>query len=177
MQHWKAGYTPSQLDDIQAKFGLRFPPDLIDLYLDRRPSAKDACDWLGNEEIVQARLQWPLESILFDVRHNIWWDHWGDRPRAMADREDVVRQLVANAPKLIPILSHRFIPETPHERDNPVFSVYQTDIICYGANLEHYFLMEFGPRRDWPWPPIKRIPFWSDFTDGESRWFEVEERT
>ncbi len=37
-QIWADGcYTQTQLDAAQETFGLTFPPDLIDLFLDRRP--------------------------------------------------------------------------------------------------------------------------------------------
>ena len=34
---WTKGYTQSELDDAQRKFGLIFPPDLVSLLRDRRP--------------------------------------------------------------------------------------------------------------------------------------------
>lgn len=166
MKHWTTGYTAAQLDDAQAKYGVRFPPDLIDLYRQCRPIR--GYHWARDEEEIWDRLKWPLESILFDVRHDVWWDHWGNQPEKMADREELVRHLVAKAPKLIPLLSHRYIPETPRERGNPVFSVYQTDIIYYGANLDDYFARELGGgHHSKPWPAIKRIPFWSDFAGSD----------
>ncbi len=69
---------------------------------------------------------------------------------------------VAAAPTLIPLIGHRFLPSEPNEAGNPVFSVYQTDIIYYGANLEHYFNNEF---RGWSASEdgaYRQIPFWSD---------------
>jgi hypothetical protein len=35
------------------------------------------------------------------------------------------------------------MPDSPLEAGNPVFSVYQTDIIYYGENLENYLRNEF----------------------------------
>jgi hypothetical protein len=161
---WAPGYTALELDAIQAKFGLRFPPDLIELYLDRRPA--QGYDWLKDEAAIQDLLGRPLEGILFDVEQGIWWDHWGQQPASMKERKEVVSQLVSAAPKLIPIYGHRFIPEKPDECGNPVFSVHQSDIIYYGANLDDYFQREFKSNPEPPWPPIKRIPFWSDFAEG-----------
>jgi hypothetical protein len=77
--------------------------------------------------------------------------------------------VVSRAPKLIPLIGHRYLPEQPHEAGNPVFSIFAgTDAIYYGANLKDYFEREFG---DWhgrrrPWPTqIKYIPFWSDLVE------------
>ena len=65
---------------------------------------------------------------------------------------------------------HRFIPATPSESDNPIFSVYQTDIICYGRNLLEYLenelsLAAFGKQRYQISEPVKVIPFWSHLVD------------
>jgi hypothetical protein len=38
----------------------------------------------------------------------------------------IAKQKIGEAPKLIPICGHRYIYAVPHERNNPVFSVYQT---------------------------------------------------
>ena len=47
-------------------------------------------------------------------------------------------------PKLIPVYAHRYVPCYPDIMDIPVISVYQTDIVFYGKNLEDYFKSEFG---------------------------------
>ena len=46
-------------------------------------------------------------------------------------------------PKFIPIYQHRYVPCFPDIMNFPVISVYQTDIIFYGDNLEDYFGQEF----------------------------------
>jgi hypothetical protein len=42
------------------------------------------------------------------------------------------------------LISHRYLPEKSHEPGNPVFSVYQADVIYYGADLIDYFEREFA---------------------------------
>ncbi|WP_025721637.1 hypothetical protein [Paenibacillus sp. 1-18] len=37
-------------------------------------------------------------------------------------------------------------PSSQPEAGNPVFSVYQTDIIVYGEGLQDYFKLEFGEK-------------------------------
>jgi hypothetical protein len=44
----------------------------------------------------------------------------------------VLRAAVSRAPKLIALIAHRYLPERPHESDNPIFSVYQSDVIITG---------------------------------------------
>ena len=55
------------------------------------------------------------------------------------------------------------MPELPHESGNPVFSIFYTDAIYYGADLQDYFEREFTPWHGRPSPkPLKYIPFWSN---------------
>ncbi|MBV9989999.1 MAG: SMI1/KNR4 family protein [Alphaproteobacteria bacterium] len=162
-----AGYTQSELDDIQAKWGLRFPPDLVALYRQRRKVIEtpgfDSFDWLAADDAtVRDALDWPLGGFFFDVGHGLWWPEWGPMPEENSAREARLREIFAQAPKLIPVCGHRYIPETPHEAGNPVFSVYQMDVIVYGADLADYIVHEntVGPRI-FETPPAKMIPFWS----------------
>jgi len=47
-----------------------------------------------------------------------------------------------------------------------VFSVYQADVIHYGADLTDYFEREFAGWSHRPWPDhIKYIRFWSDLVE------------
>src|SRR5215469_14029888 len=163
---WVRGYTQEELDGAQEMFGLTFPPDLVALYRERRPAK--AYDWTKDQERIWRMLAWPYEGLWFDVVHSgLWWDSWGPKPQNRSDQQDVLRQVLAAAPMLIPIFGHRFIPQSPSEAGNPVFSVYQSDIIVYGANLEHYFEQEFHPQAatNENWPEVKTIQFWSEMIE------------
>jgi hypothetical protein len=162
--HWTKGYTQTELDEMQATFGLVFPPDLVALWRDRRPV--HGHDW-NNEAAIRSTLDWPRHGLLFDVENNeLWWPEWGEKPDRPEAREEVLRSVLSRAPKLIPLMSHRYLPEQPHESGNPVFSVYQSDVIYYGADLADYFEREFLGHSHRPWPDqIKTIPFWSDLVE------------
>src|SRR6185312_7140599 len=113
------GYTQSELDDIQAKWNLRFPPDLLALYRERRHVIDDprfrSFDWLeADAAAIRDALEWPLEGFLFDVGHGLWWPEWGEMPHDIAAREARLREVFAPVPKLIPVYGHRYIPEMPH---------------------------------------------------------------
>jgi hypothetical protein len=163
-----SGYTQAELDDIQAKWDLRFPPDLIALYRQRRRVIEHAdfdymrsFDWLTeSEEKIRAAIDWPLEGFLFDVEHGLWWPEWGHMPADIEERRAKLRTIFAAAPKLIPIYGHRCMPEVPHEAGNPIFSVWQMDVVIYGADLEDYLRREMTPGQGRPLP-AKKIPFWS----------------
>jgi hypothetical protein len=77
----------------------------------------------------------------------------------------ILREAVAAAPKPIPLVSHRYIPSEPRETGNPDFSIMQSDVICYGANLADYFEREFGDGRKPMGGPIRFVQFWSDFVE------------
>jgi hypothetical protein len=68
-------------------------------------------------------------------------------------------------PKLLPISGHRYLAAEPCLSGNPVFSIMQTDIIYYGANLAHYLLNEFVDH-DYMLhthaQKIRKIDIWSD---------------
>ena len=162
VDRWTKGYSSAELDAAQERYGLRFPQDLIALLLDRRPV--DGWDWRSDHEGICRALAHPLEGLLFDLEHNdLWWREWGARPATAAERAEVVTSVVLAAPRLVPLIGHRYIPEEPHDAGNPVFSVMQSDVIYYGADLNEYFANEFGETDSVG--PTRRISFWSDLVE------------
>ena len=110
----------------------------------------------------RARLDRPRQDVLFDVEHNEFWlNEWGSKPEILADAMGAASAHVLAAPKLIPVYSHRMMPDEPHLPGNTVLSAHQTDIICYGFNLADYFRHEFGlpGREKWP-EALRPIRFW-----------------
>ena len=61
------------------------------------------------------------------------------------------------------------MPSSPSEEGNPILSVHQSDIICYGLNLEDYFKNEysyyFGRKGYELHEDPKHIAFWSSFLE------------
>ena len=161
---WTKGYTLAELDSMQHRFGLVFPPDLVALLRRKRPV--QGHNWTDDRAIRRA-LDWPFNGLLESVENGrIWWPEWGRLPSSARAREQVLREVVSRAPKLIPLIGHRYLPEQPHESGNPVFSIVYTDMIYYGANLKDYFEREFTIRHGRPLPAqIKYIPFWSDLVE------------
>ncbi len=158
-------FTASDLEKAQDIYNLLFPPDLIAFLSEDQPLK--TYDWRTDNQAIRQMLCWPEDGLIFDVEHNaLWLDEWGERPSRQEHRAEVVRQAVAAAPRLIPIFAHRFLPSEPSLAGNPVFSVYQADIIVYGANLDDYIEREINDRSSRAWPEdIRRIRFWSDLVD------------
>lgn len=109
-------------------------------------------------------LDWPFEMLRFDVEHNdLWWPEWGVRPPTEAGRSLALRTILDEAPRLIPLVSRRFIPEEPKSAGNPVFSLHGQDTIYYGATLAEYFDSEQNgcsaiglARYIWLWTDLAR---------------------
>lgn len=122
-------------------------------------------DWTKDDEAIRAAIAQPLEGLLFDVENDgLWWPEWGNRPNDPNERAKIVQQVVRESPKLIPLLGHRYIPETPTEAGNPVLSIVQSDAIFYGVDLADYIRREFVDGYDKPilLSDVKTIPFWSE---------------
>ena len=175
----ESGLSALEIREVETRFKFRFPPDLRLLFQTFLPVSKGFYHWrraLDDTTVlgtIEEMLCWPREGILFDVEHGDFWVHrdlpdvsaWGPKPETLETQLETASRHLASYVKLIPIYGHRYVPEMPSEAGNPVFSVYQSDIIYYGDSLVNYFRNEFyGP----PTIPetIKRVPFWSDCCAG-----------
>src|SRR5262249_3162148 len=130
-------------------------------------------DWRdGNEAQLRDWLDQPRQGILFDIQHNEFWlPEWGPKPSDLDKAFRIANELIAKAPKLIPIFIHRMMPDEPRKAGNPVFSVHQTDIIHYGYDLLHYLREEFAVATWWTPPSEPRpIRFWELGRFQEVRW-------
>ena len=125
-------------------------------------------DWRdGDPGELRQQLDWPIEGAFFDVVNNaLWHPAWGQRPADTRKALNAARQHLAQAPKMIPIYGHRYLPAGRGTCGHPVLSIHQTDIIVYGTDLADYITNEFSGSgwlisADWTPPPMVR--FWSDF--------------
>ncbi|MBA2621357.1 MAG: SMI1/KNR4 family protein [Acidobacteria bacterium] len=162
------GLSDFEIEKVEAKYEFNFPPDLKEFLQFALPVGKGWVDWRnGNEREIKSRFDWSYEGICFDIEHSKFWlEKWGEQPSKLEDAFEVAKTEIAKAPKLIPILSHRFIPDRPNKSGNPIFSVYQTDIIIYGINLHIYLQNEFSDYFDEKQTAEnieeRKIEFWSN---------------
>jgi hypothetical protein len=185
---WSAGLAEAEIEAIERQWSLRFPPDyrrfLRRLHATDRPMigagfadsgamvplvTPGFYSWLGDTAAIRAALDGVFEGLLFDVEENgLWPASWGPRPERADDRRHRVRALLERAPRLVPLLGHRFLVAEPDREGNPVLSIVQSDIIVYGSDLRDYLLIEFGELLGLEGQvPIggreeRAIPFWGD---------------
>jgi hypothetical protein len=174
--HFDNGLTDDELSQVETIFDFKFPPDLKLFLQTALPTSDRFVNWrLGlnsKEETAKIieRLNWPLDGMLFDLQSNDFWiKRWGDKPNTYEEQERIAKEKYLTFPKLIPIYSHRYIPSLPGEEGNPIFSVYQMDIIYYGYDLATYFANEFGFKLTTEFElldkPKREIEFWSKWVD------------
>lgn len=165
------GLTPAELRAAEEHYGFAFPPDLRSYLAYALPTGDRFPNWRDLDDATTKRaLDWPLQGICFDIEHNsLWLADWGTRPADLRAAFDIARDRVLAAPPLIPIYAHRYLPGLPIEPGNPVFSVYQSDIIYYGADLESYLRNEYSGYFDsQPFivpGEVRKIAFWSRFAE------------
>ena len=165
-----AGLTAEELHRVEEIHRFRFPPDLRSFCRRVLPIGSRFPNWRIPESVFD-QLAWPFEGIAFDIEYNdFWWEPWGARPEALSEAIAVAKAAVEAAPRLIPIFAHRYLPADPEMAGNPVFSVYQTDIIYYGIDLRRYLAREFG-RIDYAEAirgEPRHIRFWTDLVEADA---------
>jgi hypothetical protein len=182
---WTGGLSDKEIAEAERRYGLRFPPD-YGLFLRLLHATTPRCrgarfvdhetmcaverpgffDWRYDDSEIRAALSWLLDGLLFDVENNVLWPaSWGARPDTSEGRRARLEALLAGAPKLVPVVGHRYIvPIEPHV----VLSVHQGDIIVYGNDLRAFLLAELGPLLGLPRDPAwanasaNAISFWGE---------------
>src|SRR6266540_4551702 len=121
-----------------------------DMVLSEKPSFYN---WLNDVDALQDAFNWLIEGLEFDVECNeLWESSWGPKPATLDEQKARVHELVEAAPKLIPVIGHRYLLAEPCVPGNPVLSIYQSDVVVYGADLRDFLLHELGDwlgLRDW----------------------------
>jgi hypothetical protein len=161
------GLTAEEVKRAEKRFQICFPEDLRRLLMFALPTGRDFPNWRDLDDPALGKfLSWPLLGLWFDVQHNQFWrSEWGVKPVDADAAYELLRSRIESVPKLIPIFGHRYMPDRPGESGNPIFSVYQTDIIYYGCDLEAYLRREFcdgfGDRAHAISGECRQIEFWS----------------
>jgi hypothetical protein len=166
----RGGLSAAEIAHIERALGFALPPDFSYLLQNVVDEGGVLFPWKNFEkQAYDESIAMVLQGIEFDIEHaNLWLWRWKDQPHDLAEAIAIMRRDFASWPKLLPVYGHRYLAADPCLPDNPVFSIWQTDIIHYGANLAHYLVNEFvghdGDHHTYDQSP-RRIPIWTDFTE------------
>ena len=162
------GLTDDEFQDVAEKFGFDFNEDHRAFLALTLPIGERWPDWRdGETEDLRARLCWPIDSLLFDVREGAFWPTpWGARPADSEEAVWVAAVALSEVPRLVPVYGHRYAVAAPAPNGSPVFSAYQSDVIYYGKDLDDYLNREFGSRSHQT-PPAGciKVRFWSSLVE------------
>ena len=198
------GLTDTEIDSIEGEYGIIFSLDhrafLKILHsIDRKEVveytetfAEDAeikfdempffYNWINDKEEIKEALNWPYRTIFEDVvgTNKVWLESWGKiRPNSDKEKESIFSEWFNLTPKVIPITGHRFV--VCNVQDNPVLSIYGSDIIVYGWNMRHYLLNELKEHLglfeliydkdddEWYSEPIKEFQEINNFEYGKAK--------
>ena len=161
------GLEENEIEKIEGCYNIKFPKELIAFYKEALPISDGFYNWRDfskeNADKIAEILKRPEEDILDDIGDIEWSDAWGEMPGSDDEIISIIVSKLNDASGLIPIYKHRYIANQ-YDENNPVFSIYGTDIICYGVNLEQYLLTEFKylEQSEIYYDQINKVRFWSD---------------
>jgi len=142
------GLSDEEIERTEKTFGFKFPPDLRPFLQTALPADIKSPWGIG------AFPNWRSGDTV-EIQRRIDWPF-----------EGIAFDIENNG---------FYLPAEPLLAGNPVFSVYQTDIIHYGCDLWDYFVNEFAPQEE-RWARYKGVSpseynelhrpirFWSQFT-------------
>lgn len=164
---FESGLTYGEIAKIEEIYAIKFPNSLKDFLMVALPISKGFYNWRNlecdNINYIKQMLKKPIEDI-DDLAEEVYWcDEWGEEPENETLVAKKVRERLKNAPKLLPIYTHRYMPMISDD-DPPIVSIHGIDIIYYGENLKEYIQIEFGEKKqkEIDFQSIMPIPFWSD---------------
>jgi hypothetical protein len=133
------GLTDHEIDRAEREFGFSFADDHRALLAAGLPVGDKWPDWRDPDDELADQLRWPIDGVLYDVaRNDYWYPEWGVRPDEVEDAVTTADSWLAMAPRMVPVYGHRYLPAGVGSYGHPVLSMWQTDVIVYGADLADY---------------------------------------
>lgn len=146
-----AGLSEAEITAIEQTFNFCFPLDFKVFLHTALPATEGFIHWRQAlhsgkmEREVKQRLKIPLEGILYDVmKNNFWLYIWEEKPLNLDSRKYYFDKISNQCPVLIPLYKHRYMSTSSYTGGNPVYSIYNSDIICAGNDLSSWIKTEFN---------------------------------
>ena len=169
------GLTELEIIKIENIYNFNFPYSLKIFLMENLPVSDGFYNWrdFSHENIFKIN---KIMNYFFEYIKNTpcdeyipnsdyWPEKWGEMPKDLQKRQEIIIKEYQKAPKIIPIYSHRFMPDIK-EKFPPILSIHYSDIVYYGRNLNEYFMCEFGNfeiQKDMQ--EYLYIPFWTDLME------------
>ncbi|CAJ1929119.1 unnamed protein product [Sphenostylis stenocarpa] len=166
------GLSDIELRNLEFKLKFSFPPDLRVILQQGLPISQGFPNWRSSStQQLQILLNLPASSILRRVSNTRFWHpSWGPKP---SEPTQVLRRLLNDAPTLVPIYRHCYIPASPNAAGNPVLYVDDGGDVCLLSLDVAGFFREFLARGMdepvWAATAARRVRFWSELA--EERWW------
>ncbi len=159
------GLSDEEIQKVETIYGIEFPEQWLVVYQQLLPISEGFYNWRDfsaeNIEHIKRNLAAPYDGILNSLDELVWDESWGIEPTTLLDRNVQIRKMLESAPRLIPLYGHRFLPILEN-KEMPILSVVDLDIIYYGLDLYDYFEVEFGHKRlVSDSKKYKEVPFWT----------------
>ncbi|KAL1824198.1 hypothetical protein ACET3Z_010976 [Daucus carota] len=180
------GLTDSEFSCIESTYGFTFPPDLRSILREGLPVDVGFPNWRSSStQQLQILVDLPVLNLCRQVsRREFWFDSWGIRPGDDDEAVDLAKGMLRNAPVLVPIYRHCYIPASPGLAGNPVFYVHGGEIRVWSFDVSGFFQqVEFGGNGEvsrrptslsnlfdapaWAATEARRIAFWTDLLEGK----------
>jgi len=163
------GMSSQEIAEVEEFHSVSFPIEIKKLFTLGLPVSNGFYDWrnmsLENTKHIKKVLEMHIKGLQSGLMDGEFWcEDWGLQPESIEEAQKVLLKRYNDAPKLIPIYSHRYMPFIPEKTNIPVFSIMQSDIIYYGMDLISYLEVEFGFRQynDMMQSCFQYVTFWSD---------------
>ena len=161
--HFSVGLTDEEISKIEEIYKISFPQSLRAFYSIALPVCTDKRDFpkwndfsQENIDFIREQMNLPYQWLKRDIENGFWLPMWGKRS---------IDELLKNAPKLIPIYAHRYMPSI-NISNPPVLSTVGRDTIWYGFSLQDYLAREFCNERPLEEPfKVAYVPLWSDIIE------------
>lgn len=162
---FSTGLTNDAVAEIEKNYEVRFPGSLKEFYKIALPISMDNIEFsifprwnnfsTDNINFIRQRMNIPYQWLRKDIEKGFSLSIW---------EEKTIDQLFENAPKLIPIFAHRYMPIIEGVDDPPIISTVGRDTIYYGHNLIEYLEIEFSGKTI-NTNKFSYIPFWSEIIE------------
>ncbi|RZC30839.1 hypothetical protein D0Y65_002067 [Glycine soja] len=163
------GLSDAEFSNIESKLKFSFPPDLRAILQQGLPVSQGFPNWRSSStQQLQILLNLPASSILRRVSNGPFWPpSWGPAP---PDPTRLIARLLHDAPPLVPIYRHCYIPSSPDAAGNPVFYVdNEGDVRLLSFDVAGFFreFLARGPEEPvWAATEARRVRFWSEVANG-----------